>query len=787
MKKGMLLVAALICHQALFAQCKLNYANYNLVLEENFDHITSINQLRNVWQFHHDDPGWGWGDYTDPNTGVTTNGEYYDESQVTIQPGGFLRLTAVRNENLVPIWSNWKGDYRYCRYKSGMIQLRNDLWGGIFDQNASTTGFLYGMFEIRVKLPKSPDCFPAFWLTRAGSKTEIDMFEYGENQASRRISNNIIDYSNLANITSCQHFFDKLSWDNLPELFHTISCVWTPDRVTIFFDGREMRTVDKSQMQTYNDNPLSLVANLAMRPYFSVGTTYMDIDYIRVYKPRGNDYRLPYKTANEYMPHEVNEHDASYPANASSAPNSIAINPTNPNEIFYRGTDDYMYTANNVGGHWQVTRLEFNDGPPSLVSGDVRYLPLMGAVLYVGANNRINLFGRSSSIPCGFYHWYLTSNWSCYWCVTDDYVAQGVGTLQVADNGDVFFKGTDSRLHRYYFPGSSWAHEILDHNPNTSANLVKGDIVIEPNTNHPFYKATNNDVQYFWHDASGYHHSNVTNATTYPASGNPCAFVYTPHDGLFYIGSDNKIQNFNWNSSTSSFDHSWIPYTYSAPSLGYPNADLARGGLAWDEQLKRLFYVGYDGRILAFGKSGSSWWHTWIDDYWPSDEYGSYNSSVPVTSSGSIIMGSDGPEKSIFYTAAVSYSLADAQHDPAKSNNAHIAYFKYEPCEILNPKCSGFLNLNKPSAGGAAAMTFNKDRFALFPNPVSAVLHIRDQENTQHVKTLKVMDMSGKTLLQRQNEGELSQIDLSALSGGLYLLEVSDGQYTWHYRFAKNK
>lgn len=75
-------------------QCKLDYSNYSLVFEENFDHITYPSQLTDQWMFQHDDPGWGWGG---------DDGEYYDPSQVSIIPGGILRLTAVRLSNPVPI------------------------------------------------------------------------------------------------------------------------------------------------------------------------------------------------------------------------------------------------------------------------------------------------------------------------------------------------------------------------------------------------------------------------------------------------------------------------------------------------------------------------------------------------------------------------------------------------------------------------------------------------------------------------------------------------------------
>lgn len=111
------------------SQCRINYGFYDLVFEENFDNITNINQLSNVWQFHHDDPGWGWGDNYNSETNTTTFGEYYDQSSVSIQPGGILRLSAEKVPGgSTPIWSDWYSAYRYPKYKSGMIQLKKNLF-----------------------------------------------------------------------------------------------------------------------------------------------------------------------------------------------------------------------------------------------------------------------------------------------------------------------------------------------------------------------------------------------------------------------------------------------------------------------------------------------------------------------------------------------------------------------------------------------------------------------------------------------------------------------------------
>jgi hypothetical protein len=152
---------------ALMAQCKIDYSNYQVVFEEDFDNITSITQLENRWMFAHDDPGWGWGGH---------DGEYYRREQVSIlEDEGILRLTADRLEEPAYVWSDWLQDTRRPNYVSGMLQLRRDVSGAPFDGCNGFGGFIYGMFEIRMKIPKGVT-YPAFWLI---GPTQLNVYEGG--------------------------------------------------------------------------------------------------------------------------------------------------------------------------------------------------------------------------------------------------------------------------------------------------------------------------------------------------------------------------------------------------------------------------------------------------------------------------------------------------------------------------------------------------------------------------------------------------------------------------------
>jgi len=61
----------------------------------------------------------------------------------------------------------------------------------------------------------------------------------------------------------------------------------------------------------------------------------------------------------------------------------------------------------------------------------------------------------------------------------------------------------------------------------------------------------------------------------------------------------------------------------------------------------------------------------------------------------------------------------------------------------------------------------------IFPNPIKDIVHIYPKENLQ-IETIKVFDVKGKLLLQQKtkNNSPLIQMDLSALSNGVYILQM---------------
>ena len=75
----------------------------------------------------------------------------------------------------------------------------------------------------------------------------------------------------------------------------------------------------------------------------------------------------------------------------------------------------------------------------------------------------------------------------------------------------------------------------------------------------------------------------------------------------------------------------------------------------------------------------------------------------------------------------------------------------------------------------------------MYPNPASTHLNIQMENNSLSNFTYQVFDVLGKQVMNIVPEtGSLSQIDISGLNEGLYLLKISSGDQTETKRFIKN-
>ncbi|WP_291086690.1 glycoside hydrolase family 16 protein [Flavobacterium sp. BFFFF1] len=676
------LIISIFFHNNTQAQCRLDKTNYQLVFEDNFNYSTMA-ALKNVWDLVPPQPTAGYGDYKDPATNQYISwGEYYNESQVSLQPGGIVRLTAQKLST--PYTCVWAGRTRNCSYVSGLLVTKTNV--SYDDQMPNQgcpwtkpyyTGYLYGMFEIRCKLP-SQISFPAFWLH--GGYSEIDIFEYNGGGSSDEFFSTqhyagsySPDCPQYPSVPSCGHTYKIESPRKISDDYHTWTCVWTPTKVTTFFDGREMKTTDARLIPAFNQTNF-LMANLGMWSWGG-DRCVMDIDYIKVYKPIGGNYSLPYKSSNDFMNNSIFNNSSSL--KVSPVQGSIASDPGG-NKIYHvNSVDNRMYVSEKINGSWQSNIIQYNYNPnlpAMLCNGDLTYNPQFNKILYKGKDNRIQFFEPYSN---NVYRHYFIDD---YWDTSAYNISGNPGSMSVTSDGKIAYRGTDDKIHVFKWnPAiSRWDQLTINYTYGlcagmSDADFVAGDVIVEQGSNNIIYRGRDGRMQLFWQSSPFvYQHGWVDNnfgTSAYLVSNKPGSIISTPK-GIFYRGADDKLHRFYWNGTT--MVHQISNYTYGL-CAGMPDADFVKGNLSYHPSLNFVLYVGRDGRIQRFEipstNTSTSWGHYWIDDYWNTSLFSSFGSSL-ANSFASLHTTSDG--KMVYNNSALQNGLA---------------YFNLEPCENLNPPC----------------------------------------------------------------------------------------------------
>lgn len=698
------------------------------------------------------------------------------------QPG-ILRCSASR----LPVTEYWRlddpnpGPYtappgKKIEFKSGMI-LSTVHFDPASSWQTGYFGFARGMFEFRAKLSKVDGSYPALWMY--GDTKEIDLVEaYGPHQITTNVHHyEVIQGQHID--TYCQTIHPKLNWDDLADNFHTYTVVWTDDAITFFFDGREIRTLrDITFVVPGTIWPLSLIANLATTVWFdpSQSEAHMDIDYIRVYKPIGLDYTLPYKSSSEWM----NIKPASDLV-ADRPDGSIATSPTDNNHFASKGEDDKIYLSTRAGNNWIPQQIIYNYGLSSLgfpngdyVDGDL----LFGTdqqIFYRGQDARIQSFWLKAGV---YQHAWINDSWS-----TTEYDADYTPrSMALSPDEQVFYKGRDQKIHRYYWGNGSWHHHKIEYeygSPNLGypdGDFVRGDLVVASN-NQVFYKGYDSRLQSFWLKTGVYQHAWIDNNwdhEDYLINTTAGSVTITDDDQVFYIGTDNKIQFFYWSIPDNKWVHGWIPYNYGDVNLGYLNADYAEGNICYNKAKRLIIYKGVDSRMQYFDRT--SWRHGWIDDYWNTDEYlaldnpGDAYSTIAATTGGSLIY---------------------------VDKESRVREFIYEPCEITDPDCFSTLNLNRtapqrPEGKGKATTTkenINKgNELVLYPNPASDKLNIYLPEGIKEPgNRYFLFDLSGRIIQEGLLISNKAEISLANIPSGVYLLKIRSQQTEYNKKVVVQK
>lgn len=77
--------------------------------------------------------------------------------------------------------------------------------------------------------------------------------------------------------------------------------------------------------------------------------------------------------------------------------------------------------------------------------------------------------------------------------------------------------------------------------------------------------------------------------------------------------------------------------------------------------------------------------------------------------------------------------------------------------------------------------------FKIHPNPVKDVLHLSFEEAGKDKKIIRILDIQGRLLLQRQIDGSIMKagLDVAGLSEGMYLIQVQSGKESFRQKFIR--
>ena len=199
-----------------------------------------------------------------------------------------------------------KENYNKAKYTSGRIHSK------------SKGDILYGRVDVRAKLPAGRGTWSAIWMLPS------DPYKYStscQQNEDWQGSDSCDAWPNSGEIDLMEHVgYDMqtihgtvhnkayywMNWEqrkasiegkDVDDAFHTYSAQWTPDNITIFFDGTPYFSYsnESTGWQAWPfDHPYHLILNLAIGGAWgraggpidnSIFPVKMEIDYVRVFKP----------------------------------------------------------------------------------------------------------------------------------------------------------------------------------------------------------------------------------------------------------------------------------------------------------------------------------------------------------------------------------------------------------------------------------------------------------------------------------------------------------------------
>lgn len=96
-------------------------------------------------------------------------------------------------------------------------------------------------------------------------------------------------------------------------------------------------------------------------------------------------------------------------------------------------------------------------------------------------------------------------------------------------------------------------------------------------------------------------------------------------------------------------------------------------------------------------------------------------------------------------------------------------------CLVTHPDCNLQSDVAKLTVGLTHVRSKVKYGIRIYPNPTEKYVHIEGEfQDPDHEKTVKIIDLKGSKMLLTAFKGNHTSLDISGLTGGIYMIEVLD-------------
>lgn len=617
----------------------------------------------------------------------------------------------------------------------------------------SDAGYLYGMFEIRCKLPKKHGQYPAYWLLGNTSwPPEIDLFEFNGNDHNMFFSGVHWGPNNAPQ--NCYQFYNYPF--DLTDDFHTWTVVWSPTAVTFFFDNKELRTdniithipgtVSPNMMERCKWMKMKHQIGSGLNWPYSSETTFdpLIVDYIRVYKPTGY---TPYTTGNFDNWHDNIVKPLYLNTPYKSTQDWIldkVVSTDNYNSLSYmnvvQGGGKFYYKG-DFNLLWSTYWYNYGSGA-QFYATPMNWINTIDGNISVATANEIPFFRKGNQLQ-----YYQNSAFN-----TINGVANVQSTIIANPNGlQVIYLGTDNNIREC--KRTSLMTNIWTTTLRTSTNNVSSEIIFDNNNyNIIYYRNTANQLVKLVLNTSS---SSATVISTISDVFSSLAINPTSNR-IYYKTSTNNLIYYALSGAT------WTRYAFNAVSpysgtSSVPVDNVAKN-ICLGENPHQVYYIGTDNRV-------------WVV-YW------------------------DGTWRSTAIDWKVNYAARDLKiTNPTTSNKTlcfvgadnKIRRFYWNTCEVLNPACNNHQYFKQGNSNiSTENIVANTSDIIITPNPAADIIKINLPADFTGITNIEIYTINGQKVKQLNTDIATNSVPISDLTNGLYVIKIENSKKTSIQKFYKN-